>query len=75
MFSTRGLVITERNWLEVYPWEKWRGNELPPLAPGMRFPPVHLTMHEVRPRTRARMHAHACICMHSDDCAWKNGLS
>lgn len=25
-FSTQGLMITETNWLDVYPWEKWGGN-------------------------------------------------
>jgi len=25
-FSTQGLMITQRNWLDVYPWEKWGGN-------------------------------------------------
>lgn len=38
LFNTLGLMITEHNWLEVYPWEKWGGNaDLPTFHVG----PLH----------------------------------
>ena len=28
-FSTKGLIIEELNWLEVFPYEKWNDSYLP----------------------------------------------
>jgi DNA topoisomerase-3 len=45
-FSTQGLMITETNWLDVYPWEKWGGNANLPrfqVLIGI-LPRVHLKM-------------------------------
>jgi DNA topoisomerase-3 len=40
-FSAAGLMVTARNWLDVYPWASWGGADaLPPFAPGQRFAPV-----------------------------------
>lgn len=43
-----GLMVTERNWLEVYPYTKWGGNDsLPHLQEGHTFMPSHLMLKEV----------------------------
>lgn len=50
-------MVTERNWLEVYPYTKWGGNDsLPHLQEGHTFIPSHLMLKEVR--------AWACIALH-----------
>jgi len=36
-FTARGLLISEYNWLEVYPYEKWSDTVLPPLKKGDTF--------------------------------------
>ena len=28
-FNTSGLMVTERNWLDVYRWEKWSNKTIP----------------------------------------------
>lgn len=41
-------MVTERNWLEVYPYTKWGGNDsLPHLQEGQTFMPSHLMLKEV----------------------------
>ncbi len=30
-FFTKGLIIEEYNWLEVFPYEKWSDSYLPPM--------------------------------------------
>jgi DNA topoisomerase-3 len=48
-FTAKGLMVLEKNWLEVYyPWEKWSTGqgELPPLEVGSRVVPSSLTMKE-----------------------------
>ncbi len=41
-------MVTERNWLEVYPYTKWGGNEsLPHLHQGQTFMPSQLMLKEV----------------------------
>lgn len=41
-------MVTERNWLEVYPYQSWGGNaNLPPLAQGQTFVPTELALREV----------------------------
>ena len=34
-----GLVISRRNYLEVYPYDKWSGTSLPDFQEGERFMP------------------------------------
>ena len=34
-----GLTVVERNYLEVYPYEKWNDNELPDFEEGNEFEP------------------------------------
>ena len=44
-----GLMVMERNWLEVFPWARWGGNDnLPPFAVDQTFMPTELLLKEVR---------------------------
>eukprot|EP00347_Sterkiella_histriomuscorum_P011161 403373519 len=46
-FKTRGLVIVESNWLEIYqPYEKWADNTLPNFQEGDQFTPSLIQMQE-----------------------------
>ncbi|DBB17906.1 hypothetical protein WJX82_005956 [Trebouxia sp. C0006] len=55
-FSITGLMVTERNWLEVYPYTKWGGNEsLPHLQEGQTFIPSQLMLKEGRTQPAARL--------------------
>lgn len=50
-FSAKGLMILERNWLEIYaPWERWSTGqgELPHVQVGSRIKPTALLMKEGR---------------------------
>ncbi|KAF9264166.1 prokaryotic type I DNA topoisomerase [Marasmius fiardii PR-910] len=38
-FSATGLTVTEKNYLLVYPYEKWNTNELPDFEEGNEFEP------------------------------------
>ena len=43
-----GLMVMERNWLEVFPWARWGGNDnLPPFAVDQTFMPTELLLKEV----------------------------
>ena len=47
--SPPGLVILERNWLDVYNrWENWHAATLPYLQVGQAFHPTALTMEQGR---------------------------
>ncbi len=42
-----GLMVLERNWLEVYPWGNWGGNaNLPTFHQGQTFMPTELLLKE-----------------------------
>jgi DNA topoisomerase-3 len=43
-FTASGLMVLERNWLDVYPYTSWGGSEVPPLQPGATFEPTELTL-------------------------------
>lgn len=50
-FTARGLMILEKNWLEIYhPWERWSTGqgELPTLQVGSRVAPASLVMKDGR---------------------------
>lgn len=50
-FSAKGLMILERNWLEIYsPWERWSTGQgiLPRVRVGSRLVPTSLVMKEGR---------------------------
>ncbi|KAH8980237.1 DNA topoisomerase [Lactarius akahatsu] len=38
-FFAKGLIILERNYLDVYPYDKWQGKELPDFEEGATFVP------------------------------------
>jgi hypothetical protein len=44
--SISGLVILERNYLEIYVFDKWEGNQLPSFEEGDRFVPDECEMKE-----------------------------
>nr|XP_031860656.1 uncharacterized protein CI109_003987 [Kwoniella shandongensis]KAA5527728.1 hypothetical protein CI109_003987 [Kwoniella shandongensis] len=46
VFSTSGLVISRRNYLEVYPYDKWSSNALPDFQVGEDFIPDVVTLKE-----------------------------
>jgi DNA topoisomerase-3 len=41
---TLGLIVLERNYLDVYPFEKWSDSYLPPFQQGEQFQPTRLEM-------------------------------
>lgn len=44
-----GLMVKEKNWLEVYPYTSWGGNaNLPVLEEGQTFTPSSIMLREVR---------------------------
>ncbi|KAH8916977.1 prokaryotic type I DNA topoisomerase, partial [Atractiella rhizophila] len=38
-FSAKGLIVLERNYLDVYPYDKWEGNHIPDFTKGEKFIP------------------------------------
>ncbi|POY75102.1 DNA topoisomerase III [Rhodotorula taiwanensis] len=48
VFSAKGLVIRERNYLDVYVYDKWNGNHLPEFQVYERFQPDELELKEGR---------------------------
>ncbi|KAJ1407144.1 putative DNA topoisomerase III alpha [Ochromonadaceae sp. CCMP2298] len=47
-FHATGLMVTARNWLEVYSYERWSGSKVPVVAVGDRFSPKRMFMAEGR---------------------------
>ena len=48
-FTTTGLMVTERNWLDVYPYANWGGNaNLPVFQQGQQFIPQEILLRQVR---------------------------
>lgn len=45
-FSASGLVIKERNYLEVYPYDKWNSKEILNYEQGTHFQPTEISMPE-----------------------------
>ncbi|CAL8463456.1 g2990 [Coccomyxa elongata] len=46
-FRTTGLMVRERNWMEVFPWARWGGNDnLPPFDLNQTFMPTELLLKE-----------------------------
>ncbi|KAB5570220.1 DNA topoisomerase [Coniochaeta sp. 2T2.1] len=49
IFSTRGVIVLERNYLDVYPYENWSGTTmLPNFTLGEQFEPTEAMMTEGR---------------------------
>ncbi|KAL1411723.1 DNA topoisomerase [Vanrija albida] len=45
-FSTSGIVVLQRNYLEVYPYDKWTSNPLPDFEEGEEFMPTACELKE-----------------------------
>lgn len=45
-FDTKGLVILERNYLDVYPYDKWSGSQIPHFQQNQTFIPTIFEMTE-----------------------------
>jgi DNA topoisomerase-3 len=45
-FVGHGLIILERNYLDVYPYDKWSDKELPDFHEGQTFRPTRIEMIE-----------------------------
>jgi DNA topoisomerase-3 len=45
-FSASGLMVLERNYLEVYPYDKWTGRKMPTFYEGEHFTPSRLELGE-----------------------------
>lgn len=43
-----GLVVLERNYLEVYTYDKWQGNHIPHFIQGDQFEPTTILMNKGR---------------------------
>ena len=52
-----GLIVRERNWLEVYPYQSWGGRELPTFNLGQTFMPSELSLKQVRGCSQY------CVCL------------
>ncbi len=47
-FSTTGRMVTERSWLDIYPYASWGSSEeLPHFQQGQTFMPSELLLQEV----------------------------
>ena len=42
----QGLIITERNYLEVYPYDRWSDKEIPEYSVGETFDPASIDLNE-----------------------------
>lgn len=45
-FTASGLCILERNYLEVYPYDRWNSREIHPYQVGHTFEPTELSLHQ-----------------------------
>lgn len=41
-----GLIVLERNYLDVYPYDKWNDNELPNFAEDDVYPPLEVELRD-----------------------------
>lgn len=56
-FAATGLMVTARNWLDVYPYTSWGGTgALPLFQAGQTFVPSEIRLHEGRTQPPPRMH-------------------
>ena len=46
VFKTSGLIVLERNYLDVYPYDKWESSQQPEFAVGDVFVPQEAKMAE-----------------------------
>lgn len=45
-FTTGGQTILERNWLDIYPFERWNSTRIPNMKLGDTFQPASVLLHE-----------------------------
>jgi DNA topoisomerase-3 len=45
LFHASGLMVLERNFLDVYPYQRWNGKQLPAFVVGQSFVPAELVLH------------------------------
>jgi DNA topoisomerase III len=45
LFSDSGLMVVERNFLDIYPYQKWSDKTLPVFAENERFMPTAINLH------------------------------
>lgn len=46
VFNIAGLIILARNYLDVYPYDKWTGKEIPEFREGEEFEPTSCEIKE-----------------------------
>ena len=46
LFKLKGLRIIEKNWLDIYPYNKWEGNIIPTFQVGEIYQPTSIKMNE-----------------------------
>ncbi|GIX62116.1 DNA topoisomerase family protein [Babesia caballi] len=49
-FHSKGLIVRERNWLDIYPYSQWNGRFIPALNQGEEFIPQKILLAEGRTR-------------------------
>ena len=78
-----GLIVRERNWMEVFPWARWGGNDaLPPFVLGQTFMPSELLLKQVRQPLHCptlASYAHPACCgstalAHCSSCNMPGGM-
>ena len=45
-FTASGLMIVERNYLDVYPYDKWSDKEIPVFKQGDSFTPADIEVND-----------------------------
>ncbi|PRP83566.1 DNA topoisomerase 3-alpha-like [Planoprotostelium fungivorum] len=45
-FTTKGLMVQETNWLDVFPYEKWTDRSIPNFKEGTTFVPTSFEVHQ-----------------------------
>lgn len=45
-FTTKGLMVTATNYLDVYPYEKWSDKTIPVFNEGEQFTPTDILFHQ-----------------------------
>ncbi|EDV27024.1 uncharacterized protein TRIADDRAFT_22834 [Trichoplax adhaerens] len=48
LFAVQGLIIIAKNYLEVYPYDRWSDKPLPAFVEGQQFQPTNISMVEGR---------------------------
>lgn len=46
IFTTSGTMVLERNWYDVFRYQRWSGNTIPQFQPGQTFVPSSLLLRD-----------------------------